>query len=192
MLCECLFGGTVGTQPLNNILLHKFYAATISIGLDGSMLVASTGDRVLAWGMTFCFIAAFCLIGFLILRKPLIRRIPLTVFIISLGIPIFIIPSIKHEYIHVSRDQITINSGQWYLPSITVVALDNLQSLNRDTSDYMISNIIGDAYVTWHFERQDGSVQKLILNDFFSAHSMAIAHYIRDRGYPVKWLNTGF
>ena len=35
---------------------------------------------------------------------------------------------------------------------------------------------------------KDGSVENLILNDFFSAHSMAIAHYIRDRGLPVEWL----
>ncbi len=177
-------------HSLINLLLHKFYAAAISINVDGSMLVASTSERVLVWGMTFCFLAGVSLLSFLLFQKPIARKASLVVFIVSLSIPIFIIPSVKHEYIHVSRDQITINAGQWYLPSITVVALDNLQKLSRDSSAYMISNFIGDSYVTWHFERYDGSVQILVLNDFFSAHSMVIAHYIRDRGYPVEWLNN--
>ncbi len=176
---------------MDNLLLHKFYAASISIGPDGSMLVSSTSDRVLAWGMAFCFIAAISLSGFLVSRKTGIRKVFMVVFITSLSIPVFVIPSIRHEYIRVSRNQITINSGQWYLPATTVITLDNLQKISRDSSDYMISNIIGDSYVTWHFERLDGKVQYLVLNDFFAAHSMTIAHYIRDRGYRVEWLRTG-
>jgi hypothetical protein len=173
---------------LIELILHKFYAASISIGLDGTMLVASTKDRLLVWGMAFCLIAALSLISFLIWRRPDTRRISIVVFIMSLNIPVFIMPSAKHEHIHITRDQISIDTGKWYRPSTTIVALRGLQRLSRDSSDYMISNIIGDAYVTWHFERQDGSVQKLVLNDFFSAHSMTIAHYIRDRGYQVEWL----
>lgn len=170
------------------LVLHKFYAASIGIGLDGTMLVASTRDRLLVWGMTFCFIAALSLISFLICRGSKIRKIAIAVFIISLSIPVFIMPSAKHEFIHVSKDQITIDNGKWYRLSTTVVALAGLQRLSRDRKDFMVSNLIGDDYVTWHFERQDGSVQNLTLNDFFSAHSMTIAHYIRDRGYPVEWL----
>lgn len=170
------------------LVLHKFYAASIGIGLDGSMLVASTRDRLLVWAMTFCFIAALSLISFLICRGSKIRKMAIAVFIISLIIPVFIMPSARHEFIHVSRDQITIDSGNWYRPSTTVVALAGLQRLSRQSRDFRASNLIGDDYVTWYFERQDGSVQNLTLNDFFSAHSMTIAHYIRDRGYAVEWL----
>ena len=38
--------------------LHKLYDASISVGLDGSMLVSSTRDRVLAWGLAFCILGA--------------------------------------------------------------------------------------------------------------------------------------
>ncbi len=169
-------------------VLHKFYAASINIGLDGTMLVASIRDRTLLWGLIFCFIAALSLISYLIWRMPTARKVSVAVFIFSLAIPIFIIPSASHENIHISRDLITIDSGNWYKQSKTVVALRGLRRISRETSDYRISNLIGDDYVTWRFERRDGSVQKLILNDFFSAHSMTIAHYIRDRGYTVNWL----
>jgi hypothetical protein len=173
---------------LTNLFLHKFYAASVSVALDGSMLVESTQDRILTWGITFFLIATLSLISFLVLSKSLIRKASIAIFILSLSIPLFIIPSSSEEFIHVNRDQITIHTGSWQTPSTTVVALANLQRISRDSSNFRISNFIGDAYVTWHFERQDGSVQNLVLNDFFSAHSMTIAHYIRDRGYRVDWL----
>jgi hypothetical protein len=173
---------------LLELILHKFYAASISVALDGSMLVASNRDRLMAWGMIFCFLAALSLTSFLLWRRPHARKLSIVVLILSLGIPIFVMPSAIKEYIHVSREQITIDAGLWYMPSTTVVTLNSLKRLSRDSKDYMVSNLIGDDYVTWHFEREDGSVQKLVLNDFFSAHSMAIAHYIRDRGYQVEWL----
>ena len=46
---------------LFNGLLHKFYAASISIDPAGAMLVTSTRDRIMAWGMLFCLIAFVCL-----------------------------------------------------------------------------------------------------------------------------------
>jgi len=169
-------------------ILHKFYAATISVGLDGSMLVASNKDRIMVWGMIFCFVAAFSLVALLLWQKPYLRKFALGTLIISLVIPVFVMPSAGKEYIHVSRDQITIDTGYWYMPSTTTIPLHSLELLRRESSDYRISNLIGDDYVTWHFERENGMVESLVLNDFFSAHSMTIAHYIRDRGYPVKWL----
>jgi len=173
-----------------NFMLHKFYAASISIALDGSMLVTSTGERILIWGMMFCFIAALSLGSYLFWRTPGVRRISLILFIVSLSIPVFIIPAARHEYIHVSRNQITIDTGSWHRPSTTVVALSGLQRMSRESNNVMISNLMGDPYVTWYFERNNGSVQHLRLNDFFSAHSMTIAHYIRDRGYQVEWLQV--
>ncbi len=169
-------------------ILHKFYAATVSVGLDGSMLVSSNRDRLMAWAMIFCFLSALSLISYLVWRKPRTRKLSIIAFVMSLGIPIFVIPSSMNEFIHVSNEKLTIDSGFWYMRSTTVVKLDNLQNLRRDSHEYMVSNLIGDDYVTWHFERLDGSVDSLILNDFFSAHSMTIAHFIRDRGNSVEWL----
>jgi hypothetical protein len=173
-------------------ILHKFYAASISVGLDGSLLVASNKDRLMVWGMIFCFVTALSLTSCLCWRKPYAQKISIAVLVMSLSIPVVVIPSALKEYVHVSPEQITIDTGSWYKQSTTVIALNNLHALRRDSSDYMVSNLIGDDYVTWHFERQDGSVESLILNDFFSAHSMAIAHYIRDRGHPVRWLEVQY
>jgi len=94
----------------------------------------------------------------------------------------------KQEYIQVSRDQLTIDSGFWYMPSTTIVAFSGLRRISRTRSKFMVSNVIGDPLETWHFEKRNGDIQKLVLTDFFSAHSMTIAHYIRDRGYSVEWL----
>ena len=168
--------------------LHKFYAASVSIGLDGSMLIASTRERMLAWAMMFCFIAAFSLISYLICRRKSLKQLSLSVFCVALIIPIIIIPSFRNESIQVNREQIVIRSGTWFLPSEQVIRIDKLRQLRRVNNEYLVSNLIGDDYITWYFESHNGEIQELVLNDFFSAHSMAIAHYIRDRGYPVDWL----
>ena len=173
---------------MNDLLLHKFYAATISVGVDGSMLISSSRERMLAWGMVFCFVAAFSIMSMLIARRGFVRNVSLGLLVSSIVLPLLMMPSLGDEYIRVSREQITIDTGRWFMPSKTVVSLDNLQELRRDKHDYLVSNLIGDDYMTWKFERVDGKVQELVLNDFFSAHSMVVAHYIRDRGLPVKWL----
>lgn len=152
------------------------------------MLVSSSRERLLAWGMVFCFIAAFSLISLLLFRSKAVRTSSHVLLVLSLAIPMLIMPSLGNEYIHINREQITIDSGLWYMPSTTVISLDQLYELRRDRHEFLVSNLIGDDYVTWKFERRDGSVQQHVLNDFFSAHSMVIAHYIRDRGYPVRWL----
>ncbi len=152
------------------------------------MLIESTRERFLVWAMLFCFLAAASLICFLISRGKLFKRLSLTLLLVSLIIPALIIPSFKHESIHVSRDQMTIDSGFWFKPTTLVIELKNLRKLSRTNNEYRVSNLIGDDYITWSFERNSGAVQQLVLNQFLSAHSMAVAHYIRDRGYAVEWL----
>lgn len=168
--------------------LHKFYAASISIGLDGSMLIESTRERFLIWAMLFCFLAAASLTCFLLSRGKLFKQISLSLLLISLLIPALIIPSFKHESIHVNRDYMKVDSGFWFNPRTIVIELKNLRKLTRINNEYRVSNLIGDDHITWSFERNTGTVQQLVLNQFLSAHSMAVAHYIRDRGYAVEWL----
>ncbi len=169
-------------------LLHKFYAASISIGLDGSMLVASTRDRVMAWGMVFCFIAAVCLTGVVIFRKKGARLAALMLFLFTLAIPVFIIPSVRHEYIHVTPKQITIETGTWYRNSRTVMSLEDLDHIREVENGIVPSNFIGDPDVDWHFLWRDGKSAVLHLNDFFNAHRMVVAIYIEDRGHLVERL----
>ena len=154
------------------------------------MLIESTRERLLVWAILFCFLAAASLIFFLISRRKLVKQLSLTLLFISLSIPTFIIPSFKHESIHVSRDQMTLNSGFWFNPTTIVIDLNNLRKLSRSINEFRVSNLIGDQYITWSFEHKSDPVQKLVLNDFLSAHSMAVAHYIRDRGYAVEWLTV--
>lgn len=170
-------------------LLHKFYAASISIGTDGSMLVSSTRERVLIWGATFCIAASLSLIGWLIWRKHLLGRISLASFSITLLIPLLIIPSVRNEYIHASRDAITIESGKWYMPSRTVFKMRNIMNIREsDTRKLIPSNLIGDPNVLWHITRHDGNNEVVVLHEFFNAHRMVLAYYYIDRGYWLERL----
>lgn len=170
-------------------LLHKFYAASISIGADGSMLVSSTRERVLIWGAIFCIAASLSLIGWLIWRRRPLGIINLTGFAVTLLIPVLIIPSVRNEYIHASRDAITIESGKWYMPSRTVFEMRNILNIREsDTQGLLPSNLIGDPNVHWHITRHDGNNEVVVLNEFFNAHRMVLAYYYIDRGYWLERL----
>jgi hypothetical protein len=170
-------------------LLHKFYAASISIGPDGSMLVASTKDRVMIWGAIFCFIGATSLISWLIYKSSRPGKAALVTFVVSLIIPVLIIPSVRKEYIHVTRSEITIESGEWYKPSRTVLKMSNLRKLHEtDNQGFFPGNLIGDPNVSWHLTRLDGGLEEMELNQFFNAHRMVVAYYFIDRGFWVERL----
>lgn len=172
-----------------NSVFHKYYAASITIGLDGTMLVASTKERILIWGVTFCLLATFSLTAFLICRNRRYRNTALFIFLSTLIIPVIIMPTARHESIHISRDQITIDNGSWVFPSTSVISFGQMTNVSRSIYPYKFSNLIGDDYVGWIFSRRNDTAQSIRLNAFFSAHSLTIAHYIRDRGYSVTWID---
>ena len=167
-------------------LLHKFYAAGISIGQDGSMLVAGTRERVLAWGMLFCMIAALSLTAYLLCRHNRFgRRLALGILTVSLWLPILVIPSVEHEYIQVSPEQLTIDTGNWLLSSRRHYPLVNLDHISELDEGLVPGNLIGDPDVTWRITWLDGRSELVPLNDFFNAHRMVVAIYIEDHGLHV-------
>ncbi|OGT81524.1 MAG: hypothetical protein A3J35_06605 [Gammaproteobacteria bacterium RIFCSPLOWO2_02_FULL_52_10] len=168
--------------------LHKFYDASISIGTDGTMLLVSTRDRFMIWAATFCFVAAICLGCFLLLKNNRARKACLLAFLGTLFIPLFIIPAVRQEYIHVSPQQITVEQGAWILESRTILLFQDLDNISEQVDGIMPSNLLGDPDVSWHFLWKDGRRETLELNDFFNAHRMVVAYYIKDRGYRFERL----
>ena len=177
-------------------LLHKFYDASISIGADGGMVLVSTRDRFMIWAATFCFLAAFSLICFLVFKGTKARRASIILFLCTLAIPVFILPAVGKEYIHVSPQNITIQQGKWFGESRTVLDFRGLDRITEQVDGYLPSNLLGDPDVSWHFLWKDGRRETLQLNDFFNAHRMVVAYYIKDRGFRLKRLEdnarTGF
>ena len=169
-------------------LLHKFYDASISIGSDGGMMLVSTRDRFMIWAATFCIAAAICLISFLVFRNIHARKVSIAAFLGTLIIPVFIIPAVREEYIHVSPQNITVEHGNWFWKSRTVLHFQNLDTITERVDGVIPSNLLGDPDVSWHFLWKDGRRQTLNLNDFFNAHRMVVAYYIKDRGYRLKRL----
>lgn len=166
-----------------HLLLAPFYAATISIGDDGGLLVASSRERVLAWGIVFCAAAAASLILWLFRIR---RHWSLAALACSLVIPAFIMPSVRHEQIHVLRDRITVEDGAWYSPSRSIIDLRDLRDIRQDESHFRIAGLLVEPNAVWHVSRGDGSRQRLELNGFFTAHRMVVAQYLRDRGHIVE------
>ena len=168
--------------------LHKFYDASISIGSDGAMILVSTRDRFMIWAATFCFMAAICLVCFLLSKNPRGRRASLLAFLATLFIPLIVIPGVRREYIRVSPRQITVEQGAWFLGSRTILPLQNLDNVSEWRAGFIPGNLLGDPDVSWHFLWKDGRRETLELNDFFNAHRMVVAYYIKDRGYRFKRL----
>lgn len=171
-----------------NNLLHKFYGASISIDSTGAMMVYSTRDRIMAWGMLFCLIAALCLTLFLVWRRPMMRKLSILAFIVSLLIPIMIMPAIKKEYIHVSEWRMTIDDGSWLPDSRKVIDLNNLHKITERRNGFLPGNLLGDPDVVWEISWNDGKQEDLELNDFFNAHRMVIAYFVRDHGHDMSRL----
>lgn len=171
-----------------NTLLHKFYAASITIDPAGAMLVSSTRDRVMAWGMLFCLTAAVFLICFLLSRRPMARKLSILSLGCSLLIPVLIIPSIRQEYIQVSEWRMTIDTGSWLPDSIKVIDFNNLRQIRERRDGILPGNLIGDPSVIWDITWKDGKQENLELNDFFNAHRMVVAYYIRDHGHSMARL----
>jgi|GEM_PF-5670515 len=169
-------------------LLHKFYAASIYVGTDGSMLVSSTRERVLAWGMVFCFLAAVSLLVWLLRRGRAGGRPALAVFGISLLIPFLIMPSVRHEYIRVTPARITIDTGDWFRNSLSVFPVNRQDRITEYRDGILPANLLWDPSVNWRITRPDGSEQVVKLDDFFTAHRMALAYYFKDRGFMMQRL----
>ena len=173
---------------LFNGLLHKFYAASISIDPAGAMLVTSTRDRIMAWGMLFCLIAFVCLVCLLVWRRTAIGKLSMLAFVVSLWIPVLVIPSIKHEYIQVSEWQMTIDNGSWLPDSRRVIDLNNLHKITERQNSILPGNLMGDPDVVWQISWNDGKREDLELNTFFNAHRMVVAYFIRDHGHAMSRL----
>ena len=173
-----------------NALLNKLYAANISIDPTGAMLVSSTRDRMMAWNMLFCLIAVLCLVIFLAWRRPVIRRLSILVFIVSLLIPVLVTPAVEHEYIRVSEWRMVFDSGSRLPGSRKVIDFDNLHGITEQRNGFLPGNLLGDPDVTWRISWNDGEQEDLELNDFFNAHRMVVAYFIRDHGHAMSRLEN--
>ncbi len=165
-----------------SLLFSKFHAATLSMGADGGLLLAGTRERVLAWGIVFCLLAAAALVFWLLKIR---RRAALTIFLLSLLIPALVMPALRKEHIYVLPERIVVDAGGWLLPSRTTIDLENIRQIREQQTQFNIAGYIVEPNALWHLDYQDGSTRQLLLNDFFTAHRMAIAQYLRDRGHII-------
>lgn len=172
-----------GADIMIHLLFSPFYAATISIGPDGGMLISSSRERMLAWGIVFCLVAAGSLILWLFRIR---RRWCMAAVAGSLLIPVFIMPSVRHEQIHVLRDRITVDTGAWYRPSLSTIDLSDLRDIRQDEMQFQLAGMIVEPNAVWHVNRGNGTRERVELNGFFTAHRMVVAQYLRDRGHIVE------
>ena len=168
--------------------MNKFYEASITVNMESGMLLVSSRDRFMAWATMFCFSAAACLVVFLVARKKPLKSVSLAAFVVTLVIPVIVIPSVRQGYIQVSPNHITVEDGIWFLDSRKEFYFDNLDNIREQVDGPVPGNLLWDPDVSWHFRWKDGSSDILQLNDFFNAHRMVVAYYIKDRGYRLERL----
>ena len=86
------------------------------------------------------------------MRKKYTGKFAIACFILTLVIPVMVIPSVRKEYIHVSPTAITVESGEWYMPSKTVSPMSNIKNIYEiDAAGIIPGNLIGDPNINWHF-----------------------------------------
>lgn len=168
-----------------HLLFSPFYEATITMTPDGGLLLASSRERMLAWGIVCCVLAASALLLWLF---RIARPWMVAVLLSTLLIPMVVIPSLRHEHIHVLPDRITVSSGIWFAPSRDVIDLSQLLHIQERDMQFRLAGFTVEPNAVWHVTRRDGSRNTLLLNDFFTAHRMAVAQYLRDRGQIVERL----
>jgi hypothetical protein len=168
-----------------HLLFSPFFDATITMTPDGGLLVASSRERLLAWGIVFCILAgtALALWLFRVGRSWMVAA-----FLSTLLIPAVVMPSLRHEHIHVLPDRITVSSGTWIAPSRDVIDLSQLLHIRERDMQFRLAGFTVEPNAVWHLARRDGSRDTLLLNDFFTAHRMVVAQYLRDRGRVVERL----
>jgi hypothetical protein len=164
------------------LLFSKFQAAAMSMGADGGLLLSGTRERVLAWGIVFCLLAATALVFWLLNIR---RRAALTLLLLSLLIPALVMPALRKEHIHVLPDRIVVDTGGWLLPSSTTIDLKNIRQIREQQTQFNFAGYIVEPNALWQLDYRDGSTRQLLLNEFFTAHRMAIAQYLRDRGHVI-------
>ena len=153
------------------------------MGPDGGLLVASSRDRVLAWGIVFCAITATALILWLCrVRRPVALGVAGT----ALLIPILIMPSVNREFIYVRRDRVTVDTGHWFMPSRSELDLSQSRRITQEGHEIYVGNYYVEPNAVWHIDWRDGRRTQLELNGFFTAHRMVVAQYLRDRGLLVE------
>ena len=165
-----------------NLLFSKFHAATLSMGTDGGLLLSGSRERVLAWGIVFCLLAATALALWLLRIK---RRAALSLLLLSLLIPALVMPALRKEHIYVLPQRIVVDTGGWLLPSSTTIELGNIRQIREQQTQFNIAGYIVESNALWQLDYRDGSTRQLLLNEFFTAHRMAIAQYLRDRGHVI-------
>ena len=168
-----------------HLLFGPFYEATISMTPDGGLLVASAHERLLAWGLVFCLLAAVSLSLWLFrIARPWMAA----AFMGSLLIPAVVMPSLRLERIHVLPDRITVSSGTWIAPSQDIIDLSALLHIRERDTQFHLAGYTVEPNALWQVARRDGSRDTLLLNDFFTAHRLVVAQYLRDRGRVVERL----
>jgi hypothetical protein len=165
-----------------HLLFESFHAATLTMTADGALLLSGARERVLAWGVVFCVLAAMALVLWL---SGIRRRLALALLALALLIPALVMPGLRREKIQVLPDSIVVDRGGRLLPDTTAIDLRNLDRIRETNMEIRIAGYIVESNALWQLEYTDGHRRQLLLNGFFTAHRMAIAQYLRDRGHIV-------
>ena len=94
-------------------------------------------------------------------------------------------PSIHAEQIYVQPRRITVDSGVWLLPSHSIIDLTGLREIHESNSGFHVAGYLVESNSVWTLDRHGRDMERLMLNSFFTAHRMAVAQYLRDRGHII-------
>jgi hypothetical protein len=175
-------GAGVGAAIL---LVAAFSSRLLTVAIieedAGELSIRSAPGRYAGWIMAFVLILA---VAWLCRRRRIGGNLAHGAFYASFAIPAIVVPGIALESVHVSRAELMVRTGLWFLPTVTRLPLTDIASITEESAAVRQRGLPRrDTH--WRFRYRNGRERSLQLPDLLVAHRDATAGYLRRQGIPV-------
>ena len=158
-----------------------FASASITHTPDGSLVVASAPGRYVAWVVAF---VVMFLGGGWCWRRGIGGRFAPSLFFASFALPLIVVPGIATEFVRVSPNALTFQTGFWFSPNTQTIPLAGVvEVIERSEDIAQRSAARQDTF--WYFVYPDGQQRSVHLSDLFEANREQIAARLRQVGIRV-------
>ena len=158
--------------------LSRIFASAIVEEDAAGLSIRSAPGRYAVWVLAFAVIlgaAWFCR------RRRLGGNLAHGAFYASFAIPVIVVPGIALESVSVSRDGLTVRTGLWFLPTVTRISLQGIESITEQSAAVRQRGLPRrDTH--WRFRYGNGSERTLKLPDLLMAHGDAAVGYLARQG----------
>jgi len=154
-----------------------FNAGLVTTLPDGELLLRSAPERFVAWGVLFAVVMP---VAFVLWRKGLGGRYAPGAFIVSFFVPLFVLPGIAMESVHLTEDALSIKTGFWFAPRVESHPLRGLAEI----TEHSVPRRRGGREIVWTL-RYGPRSHRLDLPDLLESNRTPFVDVLKRRGIRV-------